>query len=65
MNQQFPDAFQSSMSTKSLSYAAYRRLEEMIVMLDLAPGVIVRECDLTELTGYGRDTSARCHEAAC
>ena len=54
MNQQFPDAFQSSMSTKSLSYAAYRRLEEMIVMLELAPGVIVRECDLTELTGYGR-----------
>jgi DNA-binding GntR family transcriptional regulator len=38
----------------SLSEAAYRRLEEMIVMLELPPGTVVSEAELSKRLGIGR-----------
>lgn len=38
----------------SLSEAAYRRLEEMIVMLELPPGTVVSESELSKRLGIGR-----------
>ena len=40
--------------TQSLTDLAYAHLEELIVTLKLAPGAVVSESDLSELTGIGR-----------
>jgi DNA-binding GntR family transcriptional regulator len=39
---------------ESLTEQAYRRLEEMIVTLDLAPGAVVSEAELSKKLGIGR-----------
>lgn len=41
-------------TTESLSAAAYERIKQMIVRVELAPGAIVREDDLQARTGIGR-----------
>ncbi len=46
--------FQNSMDPKSLTYKAYRQLEEMIITLKFKPGEIIREIDLCQLLGIGR-----------
>ena len=40
--------------SESLAEQAYRRLEEMIVTLELAPGAVVSEAELSKKLGIGR-----------
>ncbi|MCP4385302.1 MAG: GntR family transcriptional regulator [Hyphomicrobiales bacterium] len=47
-------ATRHSMDSKSLAFQAYRRLEEMIVMLELKPGELLSEGSLCERIGIGR-----------
>lgn len=39
---------------ETLTYQAYRRLEEMIVTLELAPGTAISEAELSDRLGIGR-----------
>lgn len=43
-----------NVSAESLSRQAYRSLEELIVTLKLAPGTLVNERQLIEMSGHGR-----------
>ncbi len=48
------DHLHSSMNSTSLAYRAYRKLEEMIVLLELEPGAILPENSICEMIGIGR-----------